>query len=108
MLSSIGLQSNQDKEYNMSEEVNAPEAGQEQEPGLSYGDIQAAVQIIDVATNRGAIRGDELVQVGTVRERFVSFLRLAKEQGQFDGELPPSAYNEAQAPAEEAPAEAAE
>ncbi len=77
----------------MSEEVNTPEVPQEQEVGLSYGDIQAAVQIIDVTTQRGAIRGDELVQVGTLRERFIAFLRLAKESGQEVGELPPSAYN---------------
>lgn len=89
----------------MSEETTAPEAGQEQQPGLSFGDIAAAIQIIDVTTQRGAIKGDELVQVGTVRERFVAFLRLAKEQGEYEGELPPSAYN---GPAtEEAPAEEA-
>jgi hypothetical protein len=86
----------------MSEETTAPEEGN-QEPGLSYGDIMACVQIIDVTSTRGAIKGDELVQVGTVRERLVAFLRLAKEKGE-DIELPPSAYN---AP-EEAPAEAAE
>jgi hypothetical protein len=87
----------------MSEEVNAPEEGQP-EAGLSYGDISAAVQVIDVTTQRGAIRGDELVQVGTLRERFIAFLRLAKESGQEVGELPASVYNTP----EEAPAEAAE
>ncbi|MDA7491723.1 hypothetical protein N9M52_00065 [bacterium] len=92
----------------MSEEANTQEAGQEQSGGLNFGDIQAAVQIIDVCTQRGAIRGDELVQVGTLRERFVGFLRLAQESGEEVGELPPSAYNAPEAPAEEAPAEAAE
>ena len=85
----------------MSEEKNAPES-----TGLSYGDIQAAIQIIDVTTQRGAIKGDELIQVGTVRERLVAFLRYAKEQGEDVGDLPPSAYNEAPVeqvePAEEA------
>ena len=90
----------------MSEE-SAPQQGEEegQEVGLSYGDISASVQIIDVATNRGAIRGDELVQVGTVRERLVAFLRHAKENGEDVGELPSSAYN---APAPTEPSEAAE
>ena len=87
----------------MSEEANAPQEGQ-QEIGLSYGDITAAVQIIDVTTQRGAIQGDEMLQVGTVRERLVAFLRYAKENGE-DIELPPSSMNP---PAEEAPAEAAE
>jgi len=92
----------------MSEENKAPE--QEQEPGLSYGDIIACVQIIDVTSSRGAIKGDELVQVGTVRERFVAFLRHAQENGEEIGELPSSAYNQqTEAPVEEeVPAEEAE
>ena len=90
----------------MSEE-SAPQQGEEeaQGPGLSYGDISASVQIIDVATNRGAIRGEELVQVGTVRERLVAFLRHAKEQGEEGIELPPSPYN---TPDEESSSEAPE
>ena len=44
----------------MTEENQAPETQeQEQAPGLSLTDISAAVQIIDVATSRGAIRGEE-------------------------------------------------
>lgn len=75
---------------------------QDQGPGLSLNDIAAAVQIIDAASARGAIRGDELVAVGTVRERFMAFLNYAKEQGQIDrvpGDPAPEA--EAEAPAEE-------
>ena len=54
----------------MTEENQAPETQeQEQAPGLSLNDISAAVQIIDVATARGAIRGEELLPVGTVRQR---------------------------------------
>lgn len=63
--------------------TQAPEeATAEQGPGLSLQDISAAVQIIDAATQRGAIRGEELVPVGTVRDRFVAFLKHAQEQGQ--------------------------
>jgi hypothetical protein len=81
----------------MSEEATAPEAGQEnQEVGLSYQDIIGCVQIIDVTSARGAIKGDELVQVGTVRERLVAFLRAAKEEG-AEIELPPSAFNPSEA-----------
>jgi hypothetical protein len=75
---------------------------EQQAPGLSLNDIMAAVQIIDVVTQRGAVRGEELVSIGTVRERFIAFLRHAKEQGQ-EINLPPSMYNApAEAPAEEA------
>lgn len=85
----------------MTEEVTQEQPAQEQQaPGLSLNDIMAAVQIIDIVTQRGAIRGEELVSVGTVRERFVAFLRHAKEQGQ-NIELPPSMNNQpAPAPAE--------
>jgi len=90
----------------MSEEVNAPEEGQGQDVGLSYQDINAAIQVIDIVSARGAIRGEELVQVGTLRERFVAFLRHAQSQGEELGfDLPASSLNP---PEEEAPAEAAE
>lgn len=79
---------------------------QEQAPGLSLQDISAAVQIIDVVTPRGAFRGEELASVGMVRERFMAFLRHAKEQGQ-DVTLPGEAPAEAP-PAEAPPAEAPE
>lgn len=93
----------------MSEENTAPEAGQEnQEVGLSYADITSMVQVIDVVTGRGAVQGDELFQVGTLRERLIAFLRYAKDNGE-ELDLPTSAFNPAEeAPEEEAPAEAAE
>jgi hypothetical protein len=78
-------------------ETQATEQAQEQGPGLSLNDIAAAVQIIDAASARGAIRGEEMVAVGTVRERFMAFLNYAKEQGQID-RVPGD-------PAPEAPAE---
>lgn len=59
------------------------QATQEQQaPGLSLQDIAAAVQVVDLASSRGAIRGDELMAIGSVRERFVAFLRAAQQQGQ--------------------------
>jgi hypothetical protein len=48
-----------------------------------------------------------MLQVGTVRERLVAFLRYAKENGE-DIDLPPSSMNTPNTPAEEAPAEEAE
>ena len=76
---------------------------QEQAPGLSLQDISAAVQIIDVVTPRWAFRGEELASVGMVRERFMAFLRHAKEQGQ-DVQLPGEAPSApAEAPSAEAP-----
>ena len=93
----------------MTEENQAPETQeQEQAPGLSLNDISAAVQIIDVATARGAIRGEELLPVGTVRQRFMAFLEHAKAEGQdvnMPGEAPvPPANADAVPSSEEVPA----
>ena len=92
----------------MTEETQAPatEETQEQAPGLSLNDISAAVQIIDVASARGAIRGEEMLPVGTVRSRFMAFLEHAKSQGQ-EVNLPgdaPAPVTEETAPTEEVPA----
>ena len=84
-------------------EAQVEDQEQEQAPGLSLNDISAAVQIIDVVTPRGAFRGEELASVGMVRERFMAFLRHAKEQGQ-DVQLPGEAPSApAEAPSAEAP-----
>lgn len=47
---------------------------QTQDTGLTINDIQLAVQIIDVASIRGAIRGKEMAAVGILRGRFEAFL----------------------------------
>ena len=52
----------------------------QQEPGISLEDMKAVVKIIDVVVQRGAIRGDELVGVGTVRDRFSTFVDFAESK----------------------------
>lgn len=74
--------------------------------GLSLQDIAGAVQVVDLASSRGAIRGDELMAIGSLRERLVAFLRAAQEQGQrvdIPGDAPaePEASGEAE-PSDEA------
>lgn len=75
---------------------------QEQQVGLSLQDIAAAVQVVDLASSRGAIQGPEMMAVGSLRERFVAFLKAAQEQGQ-EVEIP----GEGKEPAPDTP-EAAE
>ena len=53
-------------------EAPAPEAG------LQLSDIAATVQIIDVVTKRGAFNGDELGDVGAVRNRLQAFVVASK------------------------------
>lgn len=65
----------------MTEEVTTPQAEPVQ---LSYNDLAAALQIIDVCVQRGAIRGEEMTSVGTVRDRISAFVEQAKtsEEGE--------------------------
>lgn len=59
----------------MTEEVTPQEQVQ-----LSYADLAAALQIIDVCVNRGAIRGEEMTSVGTVRDRIDAFVKQNQPQ----------------------------
>ena len=54
------------------------EETQAQSPSLSLNDISNVVQVIDMVSSRGAIRGDELAPVGILRERFVAFLKASQ------------------------------
>lgn len=46
---------------------------------LTINDIAAAVQIIDIVTARGAFRGEELSQVGALRDKYAAFVTAAQE-----------------------------
>lgn len=41
---------------------------------ITLQDFDAVVRMIDVVSARGAIRGNELTAVGTLREKFISIL----------------------------------
>ena len=47
---------------------------------LTLNDIAAVVQIIDIVTARGAFRGEELSQVGALRDKYVAFVTAAQAQ----------------------------
>lgn len=49
---------------------------------LTINDIAAAVQIIDIVSARGAFRGEELSQVGALRDRYAAFVTAAQAQEQ--------------------------
>jgi hypothetical protein len=44
-------------------------------PQLNLNDFVTVVNVIDVCTERGAFKGNELLAVGTVRERFSAFVK---------------------------------
>lgn len=45
---------------------------------LTINDIAAVVQVIDIVTARGAFRGDELSQIGALRDRYAAFVGAAQ------------------------------
>jgi hypothetical protein len=63
---------------------------------ISLMDLQTLLQIVDLASQRGAFRGAELTQVGAIFDKLSTFLSFVAEQQ--------AAQAEAQA-GEEAPAE---
>lgn len=71
---------------------------------LGLPDIINAVRIIDAAAERGAFKGNELSQVGAVRDKIAAFIEAAtKAQKDAEGEGETVA-TEAPAPAPKAPA----
>lgn len=58
-------------------------ANQEQQaPEITLQDIQVAVEVIDIASARGALRGEELATVGNLRTRLSSFLQYQQRLAQ--------------------------
>jgi hypothetical protein len=61
---------------------------QTQDMGLTINDIQLAVQVIDVAAARGAIRGEEMAAVGILRQRLTAFLSTNEPAPKVTEEAP--------------------
>jgi hypothetical protein len=59
----------------------APEA-QAAPESISLNDLQLLLQIVDLASSRGAFRGAELTQVGAIFDKLNAFLSFIAEQQQ--------------------------
>jgi hypothetical protein len=57
----------------MAKKTETP-AAEPQIHSINLGDLNAVIRIIDVVTKRGAINGDELADVGAVRNRIQEFV----------------------------------
>lgn len=55
------------------QEANIPES-------ISLQDLQVLLQIVDLASSRGAFRGAELTQVGAIFDKLNAFLSFIAEQ----------------------------
>lgn len=49
---------------------------------LTLNDLNAIKTIIDIASSRGAFKPNEMVVVGQTYNKLMSFLQLAKQQGE--------------------------
>jgi hypothetical protein len=49
---------------------------------LTLNDLIGAVQIIDLASTRGTFRGEELLPVGTLRERLAQYVKAEQEKAE--------------------------
>ncbi len=57
------------------EEQQAPAVEAQEPVSITVTDLQALVNLIDVASSRGAFRGPELTAVGTLYSKLASFLQ---------------------------------
>lgn len=58
---------------------------------ISLNDLQTLANIVDLASQRGAFRGNELTQVGAVFDKLSSFLQqVAEAQASAQGENAPA------------------
>ena len=85
------------------ENTPAPEAGQSVE--ITAADLATMVRIIDAGSQRGTFRGEELMAVGTLRNKLAAAVNLLsgeKTDGESDGGGEEIATNEETATGEEA------
>lgn len=87
------------EEVEQSVEGDAPE---QQQASLSLEELNALLQIVDLAVSRGAFRGAEASQVGAVFDRLNNFLSIVAQNQQAEADAPAEAdaTAEAEAPAE--------
>jgi len=83
------------------EESVAPEMDPNAAPvSLSLQELGTLLQIVDLAVQRGAFRGNEASQVGAVFDRLNAFLSQVQEQQEAAKAAEEEANAEAEAPAE--------
>ena len=96
-------------ENQVSTDAPAEMPGTQTPTGIQIADLQTILNIIDLASSRGAFRANELTQVGQIADKLGSFLRGLAEQekakqeaeGTAEGTEPAPAPADASAPAEE-------
>ena len=57
------------------EQTATPPAPQQEQPSLNLQDLILVAQIIQVSSQRGAFKADELANVGTLYNKLIAFLQ---------------------------------
>ena len=91
------------EEVEQSVEGDAPE---QQQASLSLEELNALLQIVDLAVSRGAFRGAEASQVGAVFDRLNNFLSVVAANQQAEAEA--ASTEDGEQPVEESDAPAPE
>tara|TARA_B100001741_G_scaffold281298_1_gene255027 strand:- start:181 stop:447 length:267 start_codon:yes stop_codon:yes gene_type:complete len=78
----------------MSEKKSVEQQTPPEQQGITLNDIANVVRIIDVASQRGAFRGPELSQVGTVHDRLMKFLEANQPKQPVEDGKPKASDNE--------------
>ena len=87
-------------------QAGAP-AGAPQPSGIQIADLQSILNIIDLASKRGAFGAAELTQVGSVADKISNFLSIIAKQQKEKAEAESKTEASAEAPAsKEAPSPA--
>ncbi len=74
------------KEEVVEQAEEAVEAPAPEDTSISLNDLQVLANIVDLATQRGAFRGNELSQVGAVFDKLSAFLaQVAAAQAEQEG-----------------------
>ena len=76
-----------------------PQGDQEVPESIGLQDLQLLANIVDLASQRGAFRGNELSQVGAVFDKLSTFLNYVAQQ-QAEAQDAESVDEEVEAPAE--------
>ena len=66
--------------------TTAQAPAQAEAPQLSIADLQALLNVIDVASSRGAFRANELTNVGGVADKLTKFLQHVADQQKAQAE----------------------
>lgn len=56
------------------------------EPQLTLNDLASVIRLIDVISSRGGFKGEELSEIGALRDKYLSFLQAASPSSEVEAE----------------------